>query len=543
MLRVTILLLLLLLPSAVHAQKRAALVIGNSSYRYAGELANPKNDATDMAAALRAHGFQVVQGLDLDKTGLERKLREFATALQGAQVGVFFYAGHGLQVSGENYIVPIDAQLTTLAALELEVMRFEAVQRIMENEDRTNILFFDACRDNPLARNLKQAMGTRSTAIGRGLAEIQTGQGTLISYSTAPGNVALDGAGRNSPFTGALIRHLSSSNEEIMGLLRDVRNDVLRETQRRQRPWESSGLTERFYFKAPPNLVVPQPQPNVADRAERVAFLVEQGAAALQRGDFDRAIADYSEVLRLDPKFALAFAGRGTAYGNKNDFDRAIADHDEAIRLDPKLAVAFNYRGVAYAGKKDFDRAISDYSEAIRLDPKYTNQLILRGIAYESKNDFDRAIDDYSEAIRLDPNLAIAFKNRGNVYFRKKDFDRAIADYSDAIRLNPKFADALTSRGAAYEWKNDFDRAIADHDEAIRLDPNLALAFNNRGVVYERKNNLDRAISDYSEAIRLDPTYASPLYNRGKVKLKKGDTQGGNADVAAAKRLNPAVGN
>jgi TRAP-type mannitol/chloroaromatic compound transport system substrate-binding protein len=243
-----VLLFLLLLPSAAHAEKRVALVIGNSSYRYAGELANPKNDATDMAAALRTHGFQVIDGFDLNKTALERKIREFANALQGAEVGVFFYAGHGLQVSGQNYIVPTDAQLTTVAALELEVTRFEAVQRIMESEDRTNILFFDACRDNPLARNLQQAMGTRSTAIGRGLAPVQSGYGTLISYSTQPGNVALDGSGRNSPFTGALIRHLSSSNEEIMGLLRDVRNDVMRETQRRQVPWEHTALTGRFYF-------------------------------------------------------------------------------------------------------------------------------------------------------------------------------------------------------------------------------------------------------------------------------------------------------
>src|SRR5262249_27348947 len=153
-----VLLFLLLLPSAAHAEKRVALVIGNSSYRYAGELTNPKNDATDMAEALRTHGFQVIDGFDLNKTALERKIREFANGLQGAEVGVFFYAGHGLQVSGQNYIVPTDAQLTTVAALELEVTRFDAVQRIMESEDRTNILFFDACRDNPLALNLAQAM-------------------------------------------------------------------------------------------------------------------------------------------------------------------------------------------------------------------------------------------------------------------------------------------------------------------------------------------------------------------------------------------------
>jgi uncharacterized caspase-like protein len=138
-------------------------------------------------------------------------------------VGLFFYAGHGLQVEGRNYIIPIDAQLSTLAQLEVETTRFDVVQRIMESEDRTNILFFDACRNNPFARNLAQAMGTRSTAIGRGLAPVQSGHGTLISFSTQPDNTAEDGIGRrNSPFSGALVRRLSSSNDEIMALLVDV---------------------------------------------------------------------------------------------------------------------------------------------------------------------------------------------------------------------------------------------------------------------------------------------------------------------------------
>ena len=109
---------LLLLSSAAHAGKRVALVIGNSAYQYAGELPNPRNDAADVAAGLRRHGFQVIDGLDLEKAALERKIRDFATALDGAEVGVFFYAGHGLQVSGQNYIVPVDAQLRTPSALD-----------------------------------------------------------------------------------------------------------------------------------------------------------------------------------------------------------------------------------------------------------------------------------------------------------------------------------------------------------------------------------------------------------------------------------------
>jgi hypothetical protein len=216
-----------------------------------------------MAVALSTLGFKVIQGLDLDKAALDRTVREFSTALQGAEVGLFFYAGHGLQVSGQNYIIPTDAQLKSLAALEVETMRFESVQRIMESEDRTNILFFDACRDNPLARNLAEAMGTRSVAIGRGLAPVQSGQGTLISFSTQPGSVALDGRGRNSPFTGALVRRLLSSNEEIMALLVDVRIDVMRETNRQQVPWDHTALTARFYFKTVPEVARPAPAPQI----------------------------------------------------------------------------------------------------------------------------------------------------------------------------------------------------------------------------------------------------------------------------------------
>ena len=161
-----VLLLLALLPSIAHADKRVALVIGNSAYKHAGELANPKNDATDMAAALKKLSFHVIEGFDLDKAGLDRKIRDFATALAGADVGLFFYAGHGLQVAGQNYIVPVDAELTTAASLDFEMVRLDLVHRTMEREAPTNILFLDACRNNPLARNLARALGTRSTDAG-----------------------------------------------------------------------------------------------------------------------------------------------------------------------------------------------------------------------------------------------------------------------------------------------------------------------------------------------------------------------------------------
>lgn len=230
------------------AAGRVALIIGNSAYTHTAALSNPKNDAADIADALKKRGFQVIEGFDLDKAAFDRKVRDFATALSGAEVGMFFYAGHGLQVAGQNYLVPIDAELSTAAALEFETVRLDLIQRIMEGQASTNILFLDACRNNPLTRNLARALGTRSAGIGRGLAATESGVGTLISFSTQPGNVALDGAGRNSPFAGALAPHLSQSNDDLSAILIDVRNNVMKDTQRKQVPWEHSALTRRFYL-------------------------------------------------------------------------------------------------------------------------------------------------------------------------------------------------------------------------------------------------------------------------------------------------------
>jgi len=174
-----------------------------------------------------------------------------------------------MQVAGQNYLVPTDAKAEAAETLDFEMVRVDVVQRIMERLTNTNILFLDACRDNPLARNLARSMGTRSAEVGRGLAIVEAGIGTLISFSTQPGNVALDGTGRNSPFAGALVKFMSSSNDDLSAILIAVRNDVMKETQRKQVPWEHSALTGQFYFSETP---VPAPAapapPSQPDRGE-----------------------------------------------------------------------------------------------------------------------------------------------------------------------------------------------------------------------------------------------------------------------------------
>ncbi len=243
---------------AASAAKRVALVIGNGAYANAPTLANPKNDAEDIAAALKTLNFTVILGIDLDKRAMDRKILEFAGALSGADAGVFHYSGHGLQVAGVNYLVPVDASLESAAALDFEAVPLALVQRTMERETKTNILFLDACRNNPLTRNLARALGTRSADIGRGLAPAESGVGTLISFSTQPGNVALDGSGRNSPYSGPLAKAIGTPGEDILSVLTAVRNEVLAATSRKQVPWENHALTAKFFFNPAASASAPQ---------------------------------------------------------------------------------------------------------------------------------------------------------------------------------------------------------------------------------------------------------------------------------------------
>jgi uncharacterized caspase-like protein len=243
------------------AAKRVALVIGNSAYTHVPTLLNPKNDASDVTAALKRLGFQVISGTDLDKRAMSGLIRKFSSALADAETALFYYAGHGLQVNGKNYLAPVNARLNTEADLDFDMIDLTLILRQMERQQSTNLVFLDACRDNPLLKNLARSMGaTRSATLSRGLARVSSGLGTMISYATAPDAVALDGKGRNSPYTTALLRHIERPGIDVANMMISVRQDVVKATRAKQVPWEYSSLTGRFYFK-PGQLATPGPAP------------------------------------------------------------------------------------------------------------------------------------------------------------------------------------------------------------------------------------------------------------------------------------------
>jgi tetratricopeptide (TPR) repeat protein len=254
---------------------------------------------------------------------------------------------------------------------------------------------------------------------------------------------------------------------------------------------------------------------------------------------YSRALEDASMAIKLNPIVVSAYMNRGRIYEALGDNDKAIADYNQAIRLDPNLAVAYNNRGLAYNNKQDYDRAIADCNQALRLDPNLAVAYNTRGLAYNNKQDYDRAIADFNQALRLDPNFAFAYNGRGNVYYDKQDYDRALADYNQALRLTPDFANAYFGRGLAYYGKQDYDRAIADFNQVLRLDPNNAYAYNNRGFAYFYKQDYDRAIADYNQSLRLDPNFATTYNHRGNAYSDKQDYDRAIADYNQAVRLDP----
>ena len=235
------------LTCGAHAEKRVALVIGNSAYQNTAQLKNPRSDAEDMSAALKRLGFEVISGVDLDDRGMSQKVRDFARSLEGTETALFFYAGHGLQAKGQNYLLPVNAALKTESDLDFETVSLDLVMKQMQRSARVSLVFLDACRDNPLSRSLSAS--SRSGAVGSGLARVEEAAGMMISFSTQPGNVALDGTGRNSPFTAALAKHVREPDHNLTSVMIQVRKDVLAATGGKQVPWDHSALTGEFYFQ------------------------------------------------------------------------------------------------------------------------------------------------------------------------------------------------------------------------------------------------------------------------------------------------------
>ena len=239
------------------AEHRVALVLGNGGYMHVAKLPNPAKDAESMAALLKADGFEVIAGSDLTREQMVERVSEFAAALSnGADAAVIFYAGHGIQIAGKNYLIPVDANLRSTYDVKANTIDADDIVDSASSA-KVKLVLLDACRNNPFADQMSRGdVKSRSVAGNSGLAAMQSAEGTMISFATSPGATALDGEGGHSPFTVALLHNLDKPGVEINDAMTQVRAEVQENTSKQQQPWANTNLTGKFYMIPPAETAV-----------------------------------------------------------------------------------------------------------------------------------------------------------------------------------------------------------------------------------------------------------------------------------------------
>ncbi len=519
------------------SNKRTALVIGNANYQTARTLANPVNDATDMAAALKELGFDVISGTDLTLRQMREKVREFGDKLKAnGGVGLFYYAGHGVQVKGTNYLIPVDADIAREDEIEDSAYSLDSLfGKVATANNGLNIVILDACRNNPFARSW-----SRSLDAG-GLAQVNAPTGTIIAYATEVNKTASDGPGRNGVYTGEFLKAMKRPYVKIEETFKDVLRAVRESSKGNQTPWLSTSISGDFFF-------VP-PMGNTA--------LYSRWEAMLKRKDYSSLIEETTSELKGNPRNIVALRMRAEAYSDTNmrnatsdqiaigklkvnpsdeyeyeaicyangyiaypdagDDDRAVAECNEAIKINPSLGVAYVDRGIIFRNRKKEERAIADFTRAIEIDSKYTRPYAWRGGAYFETGEYDLAIADFTTALALKPRSYVLL-DRAWAYYKQKKYDQALADLSNPSDFTNSVL-AYLRRGRIYYETKKYDLAIAEFSKAIiqSRDYHIAEPFYGRALCYFEMQKRDLALLDYAEAIKVDPQYIPAYRARAKI--------------------------
>lgn len=506
------------LPIKAFAGTRLALVLGNSHYQAVPVLDNPANDAADLAKALRSIDFDVIEQRDGTREAMANAVRDFSKRLSGADVALFFYAGHGLQMNGENYLVPVDAKIETPADVRFNTVNLTDIQQEMEGSGRANIIILDACRNNPFLDKLaRSARGTPSRGLGRVDA---SGQGSLIVYSTQPNNIALDGVGRNSPFTTALLKHIATPGIEVRQMLSRVRGDVLAATDQKQTPWDSSSLVGDVYLAAAsPSAVVaasPPAAPTQPAASSQVAAAgMDRVTSPTPPTTTDGPDSECERAAAPAPPFA---SPEQLKIDNTHDFAAAVPICEAAVRANPDQPRLEFLLGLAYNGTKNYLAAQRYLTKA--ADAGYAPAQGKLGVYFATGRgvvkDMPRAFDLFSKAAAAGEPGAIS--NLGAMYsngnFVKQDEAKALELYQKAIEAGNPFA--LAQTGVMYFYgkgtPRDYGTAAQYFQQAADLNDGYSLKY--LAVMQERgllgPPDPAKAAELRRRAIQVDPASQDP---------------------------------
>lgn len=429
--------LALCLSAALCAQgspRRVALVVGNGAYS-ANPLLNPPNDARDVAEGLRSCGFEVSLALDAGQASFEKAVEDFGAALRGAEVGLFYYAGHGVQADGINYLIPVSPRIDSAASLKVSAIAVDRVVGEMESTGvRTALVFLDCCRDNPFPG--------ASRSGGRGLAVVATPRtvNSLIAYATSPGETAQDGSGRNGVFSGAFIEELRDSGQEISELMRNVKKTVAERTGGRQQPRFDVGMTEPFYFVSPEAAAAKAEAELGRTQAELAALdasiAARSAAIAAAKSEKERGGLEVEQQKSL----ALQAAKRIEAANAKAESERRAADAAKARVADEE--------------RRSLDAAGSAMVASLKA------QAAARRAEYESLARVDDSLEAFVKEIFGIQSALAEIGARYQAAAAQGEAD--IGKYYDA-----KLGELGAAKAEDWESEADFSKRVADERLAL----------------------------------------------------------------------------
>ncbi|MCP3441796.1 caspase family protein [Bradyrhizobium sp. CCGUVB14] len=364
--------------NAALADKRVAFVVGNAAYKNVPQLPNPAIDSKAIARVLRNVGFDVVEGANLTRDAMTAKLLEFGKKSEGADVAVFFYAGHGIAVNGVNYLLPIDADLKSEMDVKLgAAINVDLTLDQTMSDAKVKLVFLDACRDNPFAAKIRSAKATRSVNVQTGLAEMKSGEGTLIAFATGPGQTALDGeAGTNSPFTRALVANIAQPGIEIQQAMTKVRAQVSDETNKGQLPWGHTNLTGNVYLNPVNTPAVATTDTSPMSSATRQGSDIEL--------EFWRSIKDTNKVEELNAYLtnypngtfkSIALARIAALQDGPSNTTRNLsAGIDPATFTDEANQVSEDQIGLDKSQRRDVQRRLTGLGFDVKTTGKFDDE-------------------------------------------------------------------------------------------------------------------------------------------------------------------------